>query len=264
VTKQYLSETDLVAITATVKLSLLRELQKILFKVWRQTYTRRSRVSNEPSAAVQLQRTDSEFPVMASSDRTNGFWQGVLMDSIDTGFGNIYISETVHVERWSGKNERSWHVLNEGKPIAELTFTVNEGLIRVLHLSVDIENRSDEIVRDLILLLQARYPGQWLEVPQSSLGAVEGITTGKKSNEDRQLAEVILKKFDSRMKEAEAVYEHMKAYQWGFRGRMEFYGNFPDFLSREEIREKLVAQVDALPEHLIRVSHPAETMARSI
>lgn len=185
------------------------------------------------------------------------------MDSKTTKFGNICISETVRIERWSGKNERSWHLLEQGKPVAELTFAVNEGVIRVSSLEVDDNNPFDDIARELVLHLQSKYPGQWLEIPSSLIGVVEDVTVGKKVNEDRQLAEIILQKFDARMNEAAVAYDHMKAYQWGFRGRMEFYGKFPEFLNREEAREELMSKVDALPEHLVRVGYPAENIARS-
>ncbi len=186
------------------------------------------------------------------------------MDSLKMELGLICISETVRIERWSGKNERSWHLLEQGKPVAELTFTVNEGLIRVSRLNVESDNLEDDIARQLVLHLQSKYPGQWLEIPSSLIGAIEVVTVGRKINEDRQLAEIILQKFDARMSEAAVVYDHMKKYQWGFRGRMEFYGKFPEFLNREEAREELMSKVDALPEHLVRVGYPAGNVARSI
>lgn len=185
------------------------------------------------------------------------------MNSITTQVGIYSISETVHLEQWSGKNQRSWHVLLEGELVAELTFILRDQLIRVSHLKVGDDSLFNEIGRELFLLLQSSYPSHWLEIPPQASGAAEEISIGKRNNEDRQIAELILKKFDAQMIEAEKVFEHMKSYQWGFNGRMEFYGKFPDFFNQEEAREKLVAKVEALPEHLVRVSRPAQSQVSS-
>lgn len=185
------------------------------------------------------------------------------MNSITTQFGTCSISETVHIEQWSGKNQRSWHVLREGEPVAELTFNLSDQLIRVSHLKVGDDNLFNDISRELFLLLQSGYPSHWLEIPPQVSGAAEEISISRRNNEGRQIAELNLKEFDARMIEAEKAFEHMTSYQWGFNGRMEFYGKFPDFFNQEEAREKLVAKLEALPEHLVRVSRPAGSQARS-
>ena len=187
----------------------------------------------------------------------------MAVDTMNQTFDTICISETVNIERWSGKNERSWHLLEEGKPIAKLTFSENKGMIRVSSLNVEGENLCDIRARELILRLQARYPAHWLEVPTSIGNELEYTTVGKRVNEDRKLAEIILQKFDARMNEAAVAYDHMNKYKWGFRGRMEFYGKYPEFLDREEVREKLASKVSALPEHLVRVEYPSESIAGS-
>jgi hypothetical protein len=185
------------------------------------------------------------------------------MNSITTQFGTFSISETVHIEQWSGMNQRSWHVLRKGELVAHLTFILSDLAVRVSFLKVEDNSLFDDIGRELLLLVQSHYPGQWLEIPPQASGAAKGIASAKRINEDRQTAELILKKFDDRMVEAEKVFEHMTTHNWGYSGRMEFYGKFPEFFRQEESRERLIAKLEALPDYLVRVSRPIESQAKS-
>jgi len=183
------------------------------------------------------------------------------MNSITTQSGTFPISETVHIERWSGVNQRCWYVLHEDEVVAELTFTPGAEVIKVSTLNVEADYSSDGFDRELLLHLQSGYPAHWIELHPQASSSADGICVSKRANETRQAANLIVQEFDAKMVEAGDLFQHMQTGQWSFNHRMEFYAKFPDFYRREEVREQLVAIRESLPEYLIRVARTADIRA---
>jgi hypothetical protein len=180
------------------------------------------------------------------------------MKSITTQLGPLTISETVHLAQWSGIDQRMWHVFRSESAIAELTFSIQELLIQITKFSIEDRDDTKDVGCELLLLIQQQFPSHWIEVPSTIAPAnMDEIITAKKENDARREAKANLDCFNEIMLKAEEAFFHMRAYEWDFSGRMDFYARYPGYFNQDEIREKLTTKLQLLPSDLIHVSRPS-------